>query len=92
MSEGPTLDDFEIGETYEVEVGGTVQPLRLKDARALPQSVRPGGSFLLDFRGPREPIFGQGIYRVRKGERSWDMFLVPHGPMEDGASYMATYN
>ncbi|MFN3389035.1 MAG: DUF6916 family protein [Allosphingosinicella sp.] len=92
MSEDVTLDEFEAGTTYEVELGDESLPLTLKAAIPLPQSVRPGGSFVLDFRGPAEPIFGQGVYRLRKGEKSWEMFLVPHAPEADGAVYHATYN
>lgn len=92
MSDAVTMDEFEVGATYEVELDGTTLPLALKAATALPQSVRPGGSFVLDFRGPTEPAFGQGIYRLRKGEESWEMFLVPHAPEQDGAVYHATYN
>lgn len=93
MSKDVTLEDFDVGARYEAEVGGALVPLTLKAAWPLPQSVRPGGSFVLDFRGPPAPVFGQGVYRIRKsGEESWDMFLVPHAPEEDGAVYQATYN
>ena len=92
MSDEAKLDDFEVGATYEVEVGETVVPLALKAATALPQSVRQAGSFVLDFRGPPDRMFGQGVYRVRKGTESWDMFLAAHAPEQDGAVYQATYN
>lgn len=92
MSDAVKLDDFEAGAVYEVEVGEAAVPLTLKTATALPQSIRPGGSFVLEFRGPVDRMFGQGVYRVRKGGEIWEMFLVPHQPEEDGAVYQATYN
>lgn len=92
MNDGVKMDDFEVGAIYEVEAGEATVPLVLKAATALPQSVRPGGSFVLDFRGPAGAAFGQGVYRVRKGEESREMFLVPHAPEQDGAVYHATYN
>ena len=92
MSDEVMLDDFEVGATYEARAGDTVLPLTLKAATPLPQSSRPGGSFVLDFRGPESPTLGQGVYRVGNGEKRWDMFLVPHGPEPDGACYQATYN
>ena len=78
-------DDFVVGETYEVAVGGHVVPLKLEESQALPRSLRETGeAFELQFRGPDAPIFPQGIYRMTGGGETWDLFIVPLGPYKDG--------
>ena len=89
-------DDFVVGETYAVEAGGDVVPLKLEESRALPRSMRESGeAFELHFRGPDSPIFPQGIYRITRGEEAWELFIVPLGPAKDGqggASYEVIFN
>lgn len=94
MSENAKIDDFPVGETYDVEAHGQTFPLRLERAHALPRSVREHGSFQLHFRGPASPIFPQGIYPMRLGDACWELFIVPLGPEKDGngAGYEVIFN
>ena len=83
-------DDFVVGETYEIEAGGQVFPLKLDESRALPHSLRETGEgFELNFRGPASPILPQGIYRLTRGEQAWELFIVPLGPPKDDPGVVA---
>ena len=94
MSADAKIDDFPVGETYEVEAHGHIFPLRLVSATALPGSVRQSGAFALHFRGPATPIFSQGTYPMRLAEACWELFIVPLGPEKDGdgAGYEVIFN
>lgn len=61
-----------------------VEPLRL--------SARPGGSFRLAFRGPREPLCPQGTYLLESPELAAEIFLVPIAQDEAGTLYEAIFN
>ena len=94
MSKDAKIDDFPVGETYQVEAHGHVFALRLETVTPLPRSVREHGSFQLHFRGPRDPIFPQGVYPLTLGETQWELFIVPLGPEKDGdgAGYEVIFN
>lgn len=88
------LDDFSpnLGEPYEAGVQGEEITLVLEEATALPPSAREGGSFRLVFRGPHEPILPQAIHPLRRGEASFDIFIVPLQPDRSGVPYEAIFN
>jgi hypothetical protein len=54
--------------------------------------MREGGAFRLEWRGPAEPVLDQAIYRFRRGEQSFDMFIVPVGRDAQGTLYEAIFN
>jgi hypothetical protein len=89
-----TLEDFlpSVGDAFEVGEGGDGAALTLTEATALPASVRPGGSFRLEFRGPARPALEQGIYSIRREQRVFDIFIVPLQPDSAGARYEAIFN
>ena len=88
-----TLDDFSaaVGETFEMEAGGRSWPVELIEASPLPPSNRPGGSFRLEFRGPYEPLFEQGIFTFRRDGAAHDIFVCPIGRNEAGTRYEAVF-
>ena len=61
-----------------------VEPLRL--------SARPGGSFRVAFRGPREPICPQGTDLLESQELAVEIFLVPIAQDDGGTLYEAIFN
>lgn len=87
------LDDFAdtIGEPYLVEAGGAEHALVLEKAVPLSGSVRAGGGFRLEFRGPAEPILPQSIYGLRHGNRAHEIFVVPVGRDASGTLYEAVF-
>jgi Domain of unknown function (DUF6916) len=89
-----TLDDFAdtVGSSYELVFADTTLPIVLETAQALPRSVREAGAFRLEWRGPAEPILAQNIYRFRRGERTFDMFMVPVERDGRGTLYEAIFN
>ena len=89
-----TLADFEgfVGERYEIVFADGTLPVVLETAQALPRSMREAGAFRLEWRGPAEPILIQAIYRFRRGERLFDMFIVPVGRDPRGTLYEAIFN
>ena len=53
-------------------------------------SERP---FSIVFRGPRDPLLPQRIYRMEHEEiGAFEIFLVPIGPDEEGLLYEAIFN
>ena len=89
-----SLADFEgfVGEPHEIVfVDGTL-PVILETVQALPRSMREGGAFRLEWRGPAEPILAQAIYRFRRGEALFDMFIVPVGRDSSGTLYEAIFS
>ena len=74
-----------LGEGVSLEVVlEKVEPLRL--------SARPGGSFRLAFRGPREPLCPQGTYLLESPEVVVEIFLVPIAQDDAGSLYEAIFN
>jgi hypothetical protein len=88
------LDDFAgcVGERYEMVFSDATLPIELEATQELPRSVRESGAFRLEWRGPTEPILPQGIYRFRRGEQLFDMFIVPVGRNDRGTLYEAVFN
>lgn len=89
-----SLNDFEdfVGEPYEIVFADGTFPIVLEKAEGLPRSMREAGAFRLEWRGPAEPILAQAIYRFQRGERQFDMFIVPVGRDERGTLYEAIFN
>ena len=94
MIPDPGLGHFvdHVGEAFEVDADGERFDLILDSAAPLGHSLRPGGSFVLQFRGPRDPILPQATYAVRRGGDRFDIFIVPLGPDANGARYEAIFN
>jgi hypothetical protein len=94
--EALTAEDFEpfVDQAFDVEVDGpqsTVE-LTLGSVGTLGPSPRGRHPFSLLFRGPDEPSFGQGTYRLRHpvfGEI--ELLLVPVQPWGEGREYEAIF-
>ncbi|HEX8624560.1 MAG TPA: hypothetical protein VF782_05710 [Allosphingosinicella sp.] len=89
-----TLADFEgfVGEPHEIVFADAIVPVVLEKAQGLPRSMREAGAFRLEWRGPAEPSLIQAIYRFRRGELTFDMFIVPIGRDSSGTLYEAIFN
>ena len=90
---GYRLEDFSVGDRFEVDLDGAVQALELIKAEALPGSSREEGGFRLEFRGPFEPILPQAIYALRGdgGGEAREIFIVPIGREAEGTRYEAVF-
>lgn len=88
------LDDFagSVGEQFEVVDDAQSIALTLEEASALPASIRAGGSFRLVFSGPAHSRLQQAIHHLRRGNASYEIFLVPIQPQGGGARYEAIFN
>jgi hypothetical protein len=89
-----TLDEFRPmeGESFELVLGARTITFTLAAVRILPASGREGGAFVLDWRGPYEPVLPQDIYALRRGDEEYEMFIVPVAQDRDGAQYEAVFN
>lgn len=89
-----SIDDFapHVGSDYQLEAGGQLFTLTLKEARPLPQSVREAGSFTLLFRGPTDPLLPQAVYTFRRDGSEEEIFIVPVGRDSSGIQYEAVFN
>jgi hypothetical protein len=89
---GYRLEDFSVGESFELEHDGAAHRLELIKAEELPGSGREGGGFRLEFRGPFEPILPQAIHSLRTaGTEARDIFIVPIGREAEGTRYEAVF-
>lgn len=79
-------------ETFEVVIGEETLPLSLARVRALPDTGREGGAFVLDWKGPSEPVLPQAIYTFRHGGEEYEIFIVPIAQNSDGTKYEAVFN
>lgn len=88
------LDEFERleGEAFELLLDEQAVPMRLTRVQPLPPTGRAAGSFTLDWRGPAEPLLPQAIYRLRRGEDEFEMFIVPLAKDAEGVRYEAVFN
>jgi hypothetical protein len=89
-----SLADFEgfVGEPHDIVFADGTLPVVLEKAQALPRSLREGGAFRLEWRGPADPVLEQAIYRFRRGDALFDMFIVPVGRDDRGTLYEAIFN
>lgn len=83
--------DFE-GARFSMQVEGGNLELVLEKVEPLRLSSRPGSSFRLAFRGPREPLYPQGTYLLESSELAVEIFLVPIAQNEAGTLYEAIFN
>ena len=91
---GYSLSDFEPRADKEFAVdGGDGVMLRLAAIVRLSHSNREGGGFRLDLQGPADPVLDQGIYTLRDGDDTFEIFLVPVSRNPDGRiGYEAIFN
>jgi hypothetical protein len=84
-----------LGETFRVDGDSGVVDLRLASAEAGPgRPAKPEGRtpFSIVFVGPLEPVLPQQTYRfAHDGLGSFELFIVPIGPDEDGMQYQAVF-
>jgi len=97
------LETFEVG-TFAPQLGETFRiqatdaewlEATLIEATALGDGASSGGRrapFSLVFRGPRDRVLPQRIYRVdHEGIGEFELFLVPIGPDREGMRYEAGF-
>jgi hypothetical protein len=88
------LDEFEgrEGEAFELLIEEGSVPFKLTKVQALRPSGREAGAFVLEWRGPAEPVLTQAIYTLRQGEDRFEMFIVPLAQDAEGTRYEAVFN
>ena len=88
-----TYADFDKhrGKPVSVQAGGGVVQLVLTEIQELPGSKRDGGAFRLEFRGPPQPLLGQGTFRFLIGGEVRDIFIVPVGTTPQHMRYEAIF-
>jgi hypothetical protein len=88
------LDEFKSreGMPFEIVLGDRAIAFTLTRVRALPDTGREGGAFVLDWLGPYEPVLPQDIYAFRQGEEEFEMFIVPVARDRAGVQYEAVFN
>ena len=89
------LDDFAGAEGTAYQLDRDGEPgveLTLQRAVEGPASVRPGGSFRLEFHGPYDPILPQGTYSFLIGDECHEIFIVPVARDDAGTQYEAVFN
>jgi hypothetical protein len=103
MTDQPTVETFTqcLNGTFTVRVDdSTSLALELIEVTPLPAHSPPRGSqplkrapFSLVFRGPKDPLLPQRIYRFEhESLGDLDIFIVPIGPDEEGLLYEAVFN
>lgn len=87
------LSDFSnaVGTSFAVDAGDAQVTLTLAEAAELTPSVRAGGSFRLEFRGPREPLLEQATYRFAGQDGECEIFIVPIAQDQSGMTYEAIF-
>lgn len=93
------LEDFEVG-TFSGHIGDDFRihpedssPLEVELISATGLGESPGRPFSIVFRGPKDILLPQRIYRMEHTEiGSFEIFLVPIGPDEKGLRYEAIFN
>ena len=88
---GYRLEEFAVGDQFELDHGDAAIRLELIRAEPLPPSGREGGSFRLEFRGPFEPIVPQATHGFRKDGETRQIFIVPIGRESEGTRYEAVF-
>ena len=80
-----------VGRLFTVSVGEHSLELVLAAAQELSGSPRPGGAFRLEFRGPADPVLGQGIFPFEIDSDRFEIFVTPLGPDLKGMRYEAVF-
>jgi hypothetical protein len=97
MLQDLTPSSFEslLGTPFRIHFGGAT-PLEVALYEVARHETHPGPRqepFSAYFRGPRQPILPQQIYKVEhEGLGTLDIFLVPIGPDAEGMRYEAVFN
>lgn len=99
MLESFTVHTFSgrVGDLLRIHPGDH-EPLDAELITATDLSERPGEEphgrpFSIVFRGPKEILLPQRIYRMEHKEiGAFDLFLVPIGPDDKGHRYEAVFN
>ena len=88
-----TLADFapKRGKPFQVQAQNGSLQLVLDQVQELPNSVREGGAFRLEFLGPMQPPLGQGTFRFLVGGEPREIFIVPIGVAEGKLRYEAIF-
>jgi hypothetical protein len=88
------LDEFSDreGEAFELLLDGECVPFTLDRVRPLRPSGREAGAFVLEWRGPADPVLPQAIYTLRQGDDIFEMFIVPVARNVEGTRYEAVFN
>jgi len=103
MTDLPTRDTFTqcLNDAFTIRVDDSTNvSVALIEVSPLPErSPGTGDSkprrepFSLVFRGPKEPLLPQRIYRFEHGSLGdLDIFIVPIGPDDEGMRYEAVFN
>jgi hypothetical protein len=87
------LDDFSaaLGAGWEMEADGERHPAELVEASALHGSVREAGGFRLEFRGPVDPAYQQGLLTFRRDGREYEIFVTALSRDASGTVYEAVF-
>ena len=88
-----TVQDFEplVGTAFRIREPA---PVELVLAEATSAGEWPGGRepFRLHFRGPRDPLLAQSIYRLEHAEfGALEIFIVPIGRDDTSTTYEAIF-
>ena len=97
MLDSLTLEVFAkyLNQTFRLHHGSETMEVELTEAKDLGPGSKEGGrnAFSLIFRGAKEPVLDQQIYKIEHGEMgSVELFLVPVGQDEAGTLYQAIFN
>jgi hypothetical protein len=93
-----THDDFSkwLKQKFQIQHDGGTLEVELIECRALTSPRRSGAErepFALIFRGPRQPVLAQRIYKFEGGTLDpLEMFIVPVGPDAIGMRYEAIFS
>ena len=89
-----SASDFEqaVGSVFTVAIGDRPVSLELTAVRQIAASPRPGGGFTLTFKGPRDIMLPQAIYRLTGDAIADDIFIVPISGDATGYVYEAVFN
>lgn len=80
-----------VGKDFHVAAGDHRLTFHLETAQDLPGSPRPGGAFRLEFVGPVEPMFEQGILPFEIDGERFEIFVVPIARDANGTRYEAVF-
>jgi hypothetical protein len=92
----PTYDDFAPHLNTEFRIRGdeeAIEAVLIEVDKGPPREEGAPPPFSLTFRGPLEPILGQGMYRLSHDKvGDLDLFLVPIiGPDQQGMYYQVIF-
>lgn len=87
-----TVSDFAADEEYEVPFGDGTVTLTIDKVQPLPQAIRAGGAFRIEFVGPAEPLLPQAIHAFRRNGETREIFIVPIAREAEALRYEAIFN